>query len=373
MKFCPNCGNQLAKDEFFCTECGTKIEVAEKPVHTPPPEPLLWEVPPLPEPPEPTPTPVVTIDKAAAMDSLGSMEKQMDMGEPKRKATDAYERNMRIVPDSVKAIEGEIPIRQYNIAVLRNLLRFGRSEGRLQITNKRVIFRATGRSIGGRTALQQEFSLNEIVTSVDAIVAHRFSFFHLVCGFLVMLAFAAIGVTISLAEIGADWGTHGVFEILIAAFFVLMMVLLDGGLGGMGGIDFSMLGLALGFGGLIGFAILHKKSLFKLVLPGLSFGGFSVVMLTGTTVSALLVLISLVSVVFGLALHCLRPDLEFTIKTKSALEQSPPIRIRRNRVFWFFKQQDSIGFSEVMPTSETESAIREISAIIDDIQTRGDL
>ncbi|MCL1995583.1 MAG: zinc-ribbon domain-containing protein [Defluviitaleaceae bacterium] len=391
MKLCTNCNSQITKEDVFCTECGTKVETAEKPENTQPQEALQWEAPPQEVPPsetppwetppweappqsqpsEPTHPPVVTINKAAVMGSLESMKNRMGIGEPERNATDAYESNMKIVPDSIKATEGEIPIRQYNIAVLRNLLRFERSEGRLQITNKRIIFRAAGRSIGGRTTLQQEFSLNEIA-GVEAIRTYRFSFFHLVCGLLVTLIFAAMGITIAMSGMDMGWGTPSVSEVLLMGIFVLVMILFEGGMGGMG-FDFSILGLILGFGGLIGFVMIHKKFLLKLVLLGLSFGGFSVVMLTGTTVSALLVLISLASTIFGLALYCLRPDLELMIKNKGALEQSPPVRIRRSRGFWFFGQQDTIGFSEVMPTHETERAIREIGAIIDDIQTLGDL
>ena len=48
-----------------------------------------------------------------------------------------------------------------------------------------------------------------------------------------------------------------------------------------------------------------------------------------------------------------------------------PIDIRRNTLFT--KQNErGTGFDEVIPTEQTESAIREISAIIGDIQKLGD-
>jgi len=357
MNFCTNCGHQMAKEQTFCTECGTKMETA-----------VAAKTPTLAE--KPT-APTLTIDRAAAMGFLESLKNRMGIGEPERNATDAYESGVQIVPNSIKATDGEIPIRQYNIATLRNLLRFERAEGRLQITNKRVIFRATGRSIGGRTTLQQEFTLNEIA-GVEAIRTYRFSFFHLICGLLVVGIFAMLGATIALSGMDAGWGTPTAAEAVMMGFFAIAM-LFDGS----GGFDIgampTLMGLILGFGGLAAFFLLHKKFLLKLLLLGLSFGGFSVLMLSANVIMVLLALVSLFTTIFGVFLYCMRADLEFIIKNKGALEESPPVRIRRSRNFWFFGQQDSAGFSEIMPTAETETAIRELGAIINDIQTLGDL
>jgi hypothetical protein len=123
---------------------------------------------------------------------FASMKNRMGIGSPERNATDTYEREKKIVPDCISAIENEIPLKQYNIAVLRTLLKLERAEGRIQVTNKRVILRAAGRSIGGRTTLQHEFAINEIA-GIEARKNFKFSFLYLVFAILISsLAFLII-------------------------------------------------------------------------------------------------------------------------------------------------------------------------------------
>jgi hypothetical protein len=65
------------------------------------------------------------------------------------------------------------------------LLKFERAEGRIQVTNKRVIFRAAGRSIAGRTTLQHEFAIDEIA-GIEAQNNFKFSFLYVVFAALIM-------------------------------------------------------------------------------------------------------------------------------------------------------------------------------------------
>ena len=75
---------------------------------------------------------------------------------------DFYERGKKIVPDVIAPIESEVPIKQYHVADLRARLQGLWAEGRLMITNKRVLFRASGRSFFGRTQVQSEYTIDEI-------------------------------------------------------------------------------------------------------------------------------------------------------------------------------------------------------------------
>ena len=102
-----------------------------------------------------------------------AMKNRMGIGEPESNSDGCYERGMQIVPDNLRINEGEIPIRQYDVAVLRSRLQFMRAEGRLQVTNKRLLFRATGRSLRGRTTLQHEFAVDEINTSEQDWIVYR--------------------------------------------------------------------------------------------------------------------------------------------------------------------------------------------------------
>jgi len=116
---------------------------------------------------------------------LGKMKARMGIGSPDVNATDVYESGMSIVPECVSAKEGEVPVKQYNVAVLKNPFKCERAEARMQVTNKRVIFRAAGRSVGGRTTLQHEFDINEI-GGVKANKNFRFSFFYLILALLII-------------------------------------------------------------------------------------------------------------------------------------------------------------------------------------------
>ena len=107
---------------------------------------------------------------------LSKQQDRLGIGANESKFTDVYEKWKKIVPESISENEGEIPVRQYNMAVLRTRWKFMRAEGRLQVTNKRLIFRAAGRSLMGRTTLQHEFNLAEI-GGVEVRKDWRFSIF----------------------------------------------------------------------------------------------------------------------------------------------------------------------------------------------------
>ena len=88
---------------------------------------------------------------------------------------DYYERGQEIIPDAVVANDGEVTVKQYDLAILRTRHKFTRAEGRMQITNKRLLFRATGRSPAGKTSFQSEFSMDKI-DGVEIRRDYRFLF-----------------------------------------------------------------------------------------------------------------------------------------------------------------------------------------------------
>ena len=128
-----------------------------------------------------------TINRGEIQGFLESMKNRMGLDNPERNTGDRYERGQQIVPDSIKANEGEVPVRQYAIAILRNILRFERAEGRLQVTNKRVIFRAAGTSLRGRTTLHQEYAIDEIA-GIEARNNYKFNFLYLIFALLIISA-----------------------------------------------------------------------------------------------------------------------------------------------------------------------------------------
>jgi len=308
----------------------------------------------------------IDYDKTAMQNFFMSMKNQMGIGEPERNASDTYERNKRITPDCIAPAENEIPVRQYNVAVLRNLLRFERAEGRIQITNKRILFRAAGRSLGGRTTFQEEFDINEIA-GLEAVRNYRFSLFHLITGSIIASIAYFIALRIILSGVEWGWGgSPGIFELFAVSVL------------GDFNIELSslavVLGLIFGFGGLVPFFMVKKKFLIKLIFLGFSIGGFVALNLTGNAFIIVLTIIAYLIYIFGLLLHCLRPNLVLYIMSDGVT--AAPIALVRARGFGDIFQSNSsaaAGFSEVMPTLETERAIREIGAIISDIRKLGDM
>jgi len=127
-----------------------------------------------------------------------------------------------------------------------------------------------------------------------------------------------------------------------------------------------------------------KDFLFKLAVLGISLGaslgsilgsilGVSLGASPSDSIGALFLLFIPLAFILGiitlicLFLHFIRPNMVISIKNKMGSGEGP-VDIRRKTI-----KSDSTGFAEVIPTEETEGAIREIGAIIKDIQTLGDL
>jgi len=429
-----------------------------------------------------------------------SMKNRMGIGSPERNATDTYERGMQIVPACISANENEIPVKQYNIAVLRNLLKFERAEGRMQVTNKRVVFRAAGRSVGGRTTLQHEFAIDEIA-GIEARNNFKFSFMYLVFAVLILslaslvlyqspVNFRLVPPSFSLSEgislpgiESNDAKAYRVYRMLNPKHVRLVYSIeraaisrtksaeenipkaeelvkttseaeekafVDVTRGGLQktrrvqtGRDYwgdpiysnqsyrdtspagykevqdilsraitereraeagleatkaelkaakenqaeatkkredtvklwrvlmTIFGFILGIAGLIPFFMLNKKFGLKLFILNFSILGFTLSLAaSGFGFFNFLLVLTNIILLVCVFLFCFRPNLVISIKNKGGVEAA--VDIRRDTIFTK-RHEKGTGFSEIMPTNETESAIREIGAIITDIQKLGDL
>lgn len=112
---------------------------------------------------------------------------------------DYYERGKQIVPELVSPCENEIPIKQYHLVNIRSRLQGLWAEGRLMVTNKRILFRASGRSFIGRTMLEDEYALDEI-SGLEISRGVRFSIFDF---FMSMLLLALC--LFLMAKVAADF------------------------------------------------------------------------------------------------------------------------------------------------------------------------
>jgi len=267
---------------------------------------------------------------------LTRIKNGIGIGDVERNLTDCYERDHLIVPDSIKATEGEIPVKQYDIAILRTILKFERAEGRIQVTNKRLIFRAPGRSIGGRTTLQHEYAIDEIA-GIEAKRNYWFSWLHFFGGIILL----AIGWFIGQALIG--W----TFEASPDLAFILCLLFTAAAM--------------------VTFFTIPKEFFLKLILLGVCASSMPILIDSPIHPRILMLIFGLTGLVilFGWFLYFMRPNLKICVKNKTGISPGP-VNVRRGFA------DDRSGFYEVMPTVQSEAAIREVGAIIGDIQKLGD-
>ena len=282
------------------------------------------------------------------------------IGNPEINKGDAYEEKKRIVPDCINANEGEIPVKQYELAILQNRLLvfpYAKAVGRLQVTNKRVIFRAPGRSILGRTTLQHEFAIDELA-GIEVRRDCYFSVWDLIGGLLIdSLGALCAGIIFALIFTSVN---------AVAVIFSLIVIVL----------------------GCIPMFKVKEHWLLKIFCLGCSRGGCLGIiaismdqsfMSDGSTVRNLFIILNIVISIVLLVMiivRGIRPNLVFTIKNKSSHDT---VDVRRRS---FIKgllglirgtTADHTGFNEVLPGDDADICIKEINAMISDIQKYGDL
>lgn len=297
----------------------------------------------------------------SAKSHIESMKNHMGISSPDPNNDDVYEENLQIVPDCVKASEGEMHVKQYKLAKLKSRafgIPYAKAVGRMQITNKRVIFRASGKSLVGKTTLQHEFTIDEIA-GIEARKEHSFNIWDLIIGFIV----AILGGAIVAASINA------MSELLCEDNHVSRLVL---------AYLFCLSGGAP-------FFILKKKWLLKLLCLGGSFiplilFGYLTPMMVYTEgkglefFSKLAIFMGIgtfILTLITLFIYAIKPNLVLVIKTKSASE-AIDIQRKRNGFAAMGKDAEHTGFTEVIPEEDAENCIREINAMITDIQKLGD-
>ena len=291
---------------------------------------------------------------------FNGMKNKLGFGTPESNSTGVYERNLKIVPECIDTNENEVPVKQYNIALLRSRMRFMRAEGRLQVTNKRVIFRASGRSLTGKTTQQQEFELDHI-RGIEMRKDYRFSL-----------------LNFFLAAVVASPVTYLAFALVQSMGRPKFLM----------GLVVFLLGLAA----IIPFFTLYKKFWLKLITSAFSvtlFGAYYQVAsmygryyrggvgFFGGLALVLAILTGLCAVISWMMV-CWLPNLIIAVKTEGTVTTSGAVLIRRKPSFLecLFRRvnggEEYSGFAEVMPWVDTDVAIDELGAMIDDLQKLGD-
>ncbi len=294
-----------------------------------------------------------------------AFKNKIGLGDPLTNERDAFEKGLKIVPDCVKPNDSEIPVRQYQIATLRNriaCITYTKAYGRIQVTNKRVIFRAPGRCLAGRTTLQHEFAIDEIA-GIEARREYVFNFWDLLLGlFLFSLGGgAAAGICLGVSDNMHNLVLASIFALLFAAGAGALFVLIKK--------KWALKLLGLGAGTVPAAAV----GLGGLGLARYGFGGSEFFCI-------ILVIIALIGILFSLFtlfVYSIRPNLAVIIKTKSASEAIDIRRKKKPLLGSIFgggqsDKDDHTGYTEIWPDVDAEISIHEIGAMINDIQKLGD-
>ena len=195
--------------------------------------------------------------------------------------------------------------------------------------------------------LQQEFTIEDIA-GIEARREYVTTFWDFVVGILIASIGFAVGMTVNNAD------SFGM------AFF---------------------LALVLGILALVPFFVIKKQWFLKLLFTGFSSGALILTCSYGfsrsNNVALLLVLPAFISgiiLLFNIFLYAIRPNLVLIVKTKSS---SDAIDIQRKKtgllnLIFGGKEEEHTGYTEVLPVENAEASIRELGAVISDIQKFGD-
>lgn len=278
-----------------------------------------------------------------------------------------FERNAKIVPDIICANAGEKPIRQYDFAKLRTRLLFQRAEGRLQVTNKRLIFRAPGKSPAGKTVIHSEFEISDIA-GIEVIKKHRLNFINM------LLAAIFTGIVGAIGFFAAMW----VLDKFKDTKFLEIM---------------SIIASLIAVAGVVAIHLYCRKTgSYRLYYPvrqallAIPFGAMlQYNMSWGSDLDSgayiFFMAISGLGLVINLFLMSFAPDLEVKIKSNGGLPSMHIRRMPETGLLNFFlgsfinlmpASEEYTGYLEVLPWKDTDKAIKELGTIIDDINTMGD-
>ena len=269
------------------------------------------------------------------------------IGDPRNK----YEHDVPIVPDCVTPDEGEKTICQYDLCRLRSRIKGMQAEGRLQVTNKRIIFRAKGTSLTGPTILQKEFAIAEL-SGFSIAKNFRFSWIDLllilvlsfVCGNCMFRGSAALYYS----------------PLLFLAYLVGLAALLASAL---------FLGKHHGFKACL--CSLATAGMHVAVTP-LALSGNPFLRLVGFLLYLPVLLAGVICLV-NIFLFSFKGNLDFNAQTRMGSE----VMHLRCEPTGFAGLNPMIrstftGYNEVLPARDTDRAIEEIGAIVSDIQKLGD-
>ncbi len=260
-----------------------------------------------------------------------------------------------VIPQDISPSEGENTIKQYHCTHLHSKLLGLKADGLLAITNKRVIFHAKGSSLAGTSIVQSEIPMED-VSGISVYKGNYFSIKHFILGIFVMIVFQVVFFLLSgiitINNYNSASGVYWFFGIATACVspFIPHKYIWKTVLGGISILSF-------------------------LCISGTSIlGGFSSNMMTygGSNNSWVIILAiaALIYTIIELFLFARRLTMSLGIGSKGGA--SVPIYISGVSSLTSSNAAAPKAL-ESEPTPETEIMIKELGAVVIDIQTLGDL
>ncbi len=283
--------------------------------------------------------PSFKINASSFSSFMSSIRDMTGAGEPNSSGDDPYEHNVPIVPDCIQPEENEIVVKQYNIAKLRTRLKFMKAEGRMMVTNRRILFRAAGTSLTGNILQEHQFNLDQI-GGIEMHKDYKFSIMNFI------------------------------FCILLNVF--VLYLLMDAMINIDNGTVVAVVGTLLGIVGLVPTFVVYKRFWLKLTFAFISNICFLVTyeVADNNGFFAVLVILSYVIQLVDLIIVCFVPNLVIKIKTMGA--EGAIVIGSQKAMFRRRTGDDYSGFAEVLPWDDTVMAMNEIGTMIDDLQKQGD-
>lgn len=178
MSFCRFCGKELINGQCDCPKFQASMENESANQYQEQKDPFLVSG--------------FQTDFSSFSAFVSSMRDQTGMSEPTSNVSDPFEHNVPIVPDCIQKEDNEIVVKQYNIAKLRTRLKFMKAEGRLMVTNRRILFRAAGTSLTGNILQEHQFNIDEI-SGIQIHKDYKFSILSFIGCFLLNFFALSLG------------------------------------------------------------------------------------------------------------------------------------------------------------------------------------
>ncbi len=270
----------------------------------------------------------------------------------RRYKDNSLEEGKNIVPVLIDSANEEKFIKQYDVGRMRRRLTFSLGYARILVTNKRVIERSVNKSIFGKDVSHNEYAIDEIM----GVTYERGKTFSVADFFL----FFVIGIIASLPSFGISMAIHnfivgGIFGLLCFIGLIFLRITLKGNARKSNFLLYLITCVGIGF--CMGATGDIEEVMYSIMWDGAE----------GAVFNGIIMLLNFIAFLICLIKLSFLPSVALTIITKMPTGRGNGFGYSGAHVLRNF-----INKMFVLPADNTESAIKELGAIINDVQKFGD-